>query len=96
MPKIPVTIGERHFEKKGDALKFFKEILNEYEPGELVSNQHNKFLSDALKKHPDAKIKIGTGISHFSVGSADYGTQCFWVHRTDSSKERFSYKSCVN
>jgi len=96
MPKIPVSIGRRHFESKGDALEFFKNVLNGYSPGELVSKDHNQFLSDAIEKHPDAAEKIGSGISHFSVGSADYGTQCFWVHRNDGSRDRFSYKSCVN
>jgi hypothetical protein len=49
----------------------------------------------ALAHHPEAAAKTGCGISHFSVRSADFGTKCFWVNRTDGTTEKFSYLSCI-
>ena len=37
----------------------------------------------------------GSGIASFSVRSADYGSKCFWVNRTDDSTEKFSIKGCI-
>jgi hypothetical protein len=52
-------------------------------------------LKAALALHPEAQAKIGCGISHFSVRSADFGTKCFWVNRTDGTTEKFSFRSCI-
>jgi len=90
-----IEIAGQKFEKKGDALAYMKAMLNRYRPGATVSGQDAAFLAEALKRHPEAPTKIGAGIRGFEVRSADYGTQCFWVLRTDKTEERFSYKSCV-
>lgn len=44
MPKIPVTIGDMKFEAKGDALLFFRYMLNQYAPGDRVSPVDEHFL----------------------------------------------------
>jgi Protein of unknown function (DUF3223) len=72
-----------------------KAMLNQYRPGDTVDAGDAEFLAAALARHPEANSKIGTGPRHFEVRSADYGTQCFWIIRTDGSEERFSYKSCI-
>jgi len=90
-----VQIGNLSFSKKGDALGFLRAMLNRYKPGERVNGDDASILAHALRRHPDAAVKIGPGIAHFDVRSADYGTQCFWVTRIDGTTERFSYKSCV-
>ncbi|WP_417449557.1 DCL family protein [Kordiimonas sp.] len=90
-----MSIGSMHFEKKADALNFLKEMLNRYRPGEIVSEVDAGFLMDALDRHPDSTEKIGVGVGHFEVQSADYGTQCFCVVRVDKTREKFSYKSCI-
>lgn len=91
----PVEIAGHHFERKTDALAFMKVMLNRYRPGDAVGAADGEFLEEALKRHPEASMKIGPGVRSFEVRSADYGTQCFWILRTDGSEERFSYKSCV-
>lgn len=91
----PVDIAGHQFERKTDALAFMKVMLNRYRPGDTVSAVDGMFLSEALKRHPDAITKIGAGARAFEVRSADYGTQCFWILRIDGSEERFSYKNCV-
>ncbi|MBW9113671.1 DCL family protein [Rhizobium cauense] len=91
----PVYIAGHQFPRKTDALAFLKVMLNRYKPGQAVSDVDGAFLFEALKRHPEAATKIGSGLKGFEVRSADYGTQCFWILRADGSEERFSYRSCI-
>ena len=93
--KQPLEIGDIQFAGKGEASGYLKAMLNKYRPTDQVSAEDAAFLALALQRHPEATQKIGSGIRGFEVRSADFGTQCFWVLRTDGSEERFSYKSCV-
>jgi hypothetical protein len=95
MVKKPITIGPHHFSKKDDAEEFLKAILHRYDVGDKVSAEDAEVLRAALALHPDVTAKVGPGITHFSVRSADFGTKCFWVNRVDGSSEKFSYKSCI-
>lgn len=92
---MPLRIGEMQFATKGDALLHIRETLRRYLPGERVSIEDEHFLRSLLERHPNAAEKMGVGVNHFMVRSADYGTQCFWVVRTDGSTQRFSYKECL-
>ena len=95
MVKMPLTIGPHHFSKKGDARAFLKAMLHRYDVGDKVDAEDAEVLRAALALHPDATAKVGAGITHFSVKSADFGTKCFWVNRLDGSSEKFSYKACI-
>ena len=90
-----VQFGDLAFTKKGDALAFLRTMLNKYSPGDRVTDEDALILAKALQRHPQAIEKIGSGIAHFHVRSAEYRTKCFWVTRTDETTEKFSYKSCV-
>lgn len=96
MPAKPVTIGGINFAKKGDALAYMKAMLHRYDIGDRVNASDAEFLLAALNLHPEASAKIGSGVTHFNVRSADFGTKCFWVNRTDGSTEKFSYKNCAS
>ncbi|WP_377829379.1 DCL family protein [Bradyrhizobium lupini] len=95
MVKKPLTIGTHHFNKKGDAEEFLKAMLHKYDFGDKVSTADAEVLHAALALHPNGAAKVGAGITHFSVRSADFGTKCFWVNRVDGSSEKFSYKACI-
>lgn len=95
MIKKPLTIGSHHFSKKRDAEEFLKAMLQRYDVGDRVSAEDRELLRAALELHPDAAAKVGAGITHFSVRSADFGIKCFWVNRVDGSSEKFSYRSCI-
>lgn len=95
MPAKKISFGSLHFAKKGEAAEYLKAILHRYDVGDRVSLEDAQVLMDALALHPDAAAKKGCGISHFSVRSADFGTKCFWVNRTDGTTEKFSYLSCI-
>jgi hypothetical protein len=92
---IPLQLDGRDFAKKGDALLHVRARLQSYSPGQRVADEDEALLRALLARHPDSVAKTGSGVDHFMVRSADYGTKCFWVVRTDGSTERFSYKECL-
>jgi hypothetical protein len=91
----PLELGGMSFAKKGDALKYLQVMLQRYAPGDRVTDEDAVILRDALLRHPDSAAKIGEGVDHFVVRSAEYRTQCFWAVRIDGTTDRFSYRSCV-
>lgn len=95
MPAKPITLGSLHFERRGDAIAFLKAILARYDLGDRVNADDAVFLRAALENHPDSAKKIGCGITDFSVRSADYGTRCFWVNRSDGTTEKFSITASI-
>ncbi len=95
MPAKPVTIGSMYFAKKGAAVAYLRDMLNRYDVGDRVNADDERFLRTALALHPEAEAKIGCGIAYISVRSADFGSRCFWINRTDGTTEKFSYKKCV-
>lgn len=95
MPAKPINLGPMHFSKKGDAVAYLKDMLHRYEVGDRVSSSDAVILLAALERHPDAKAKKGCGITHFSVRTADFGTKCFWLNRTDGTTEKFSHTTCI-
>lgn len=90
-----VSYGDLHFRTQTEARAFLNAMLNRYDIGDRVNAADTVVLTAALALHPEAKEKIGSGIKHFSVRSADFGTKCFWVNRTDGTTEKFSHKACV-
>lgn len=91
---IPVQVGELCFGTKSEARIFFREMLNKYDVGDKVSAADEKILRDAVLQHPLSGEIVGCGILGFSVRTADYQTQCFWVNRTDNSTDKFSIYKC--
>lgn len=94
MPAKPITIGPLHFAKKSDAAAHLQAMLHRYDVGDKVGATDEQVLRAALARHPEAEAKVGCGIAHFSVRSADFGTKCFWLNRTDGTTEKFSYTAC--
>jgi hypothetical protein len=92
--RVDLATG-RSFNTMGEATEFFKAILNSYVPGDSVSDEDGYELTGLLERHREYDKKISCGIDHFEVMSAEYGTQCFLIVRTDGSKTDFSYRHCI-
>ena len=92
----PVTLDTIEFKNQSMALEFFKAMLNRYVPNERVNHDDATHLAGLFRRHHDYTFKVGTGIDHFGVMPGDYGSQCFFIIRTDGSREGFSYIRCVN
>jgi hypothetical protein len=95
MPPKPITIGSLYFASRGEAMAFLRDMLYRYDLGDKVSAADEVVLHAALALHPKAEEKIGCGVTHFSVRSADFGSRCFWANRPDGTAEKFSYAACV-
>ena len=95
MPAKPLSLSHMRFAKRGDAVAYLNDMLHRYDVGDRVSTDDTLILRAALKRHPDAEAKTGCGIAHFSVRTADFGTKCFWVNRTDGTTEKFSHTACI-
>lgn len=95
MPAKKISFGPIHFDRKRDAEEFLKAMLDRYDVGDRVGAKDSQVLLDAIALHPDFAAKVGCGISYFSVRSADFGTKCFWVNRSDGTTEKFSYRTCI-
>jgi len=93
--KKSVSYGDLHFRTQTEARAYLNAMLKRYDVGDRVSASDAAVLAAALVLHPESKEKIGSGIKDFSVRSADFGTKCFWVNRTDGTTEKFSHKACV-
>jgi len=96
MPAKPIRLGPMHFDKRGDAVSYLKDMLHRYDVGDRVSASDAVILQAALEHHPKAAEKIGCGITHFSVRTADFGTKCFWVNRPDGTTEKFSITGSIH
>ena len=70
-------------------------MLNRYRPKQRVSEEDAADLAALLKRHSEYQEKLGTGIDHFEVMSAVFGTQCFRIVRTDGTGVDFSYQRCI-
>jgi Protein of unknown function (DUF3223) len=90
-----VQLSTRLFATKRDATAHFKAMLARYRVGDRVEDDDGKDLAALLMRHPEYDNKIGPGISHFEVMSADYGTRCFRVVRVDGTGISFSYPYCI-
>lgn len=95
MVSKPVVLPSRTFATQALAYDHFSAMLNRYGPGGRVDDGDAAELSELLQRHPEAMEKVGVGIDHFEVQSADYNTQCFRVVRKDGTWARFSFQKCV-
>jgi hypothetical protein len=95
MSKISVSIDMRAFGSQGEAIAFFKAMLNRYKPGERVSDEDALDLAALLVRHDEYADKVGIGVNYFEVMMTEHGTQCFRVVRTDGTGTDFSYGHCV-
>ena len=93
-----INLSTRQFAKSGDATTFFREMLNRYRVGARVSDADGLDLAALIDRHDEKAEKIGCGIAYFAVDAAPepYGSQCFWIIRTDGSQIDISYTHCLD
>lgn len=96
MPAKPIKLGSMHFDKRVDAVSYLKAMLHRYDVGDRVSVDDAVILLATLDHHPKSVEKIGCGITHFSVRTADFGTKCFWLNRLDGTTDKFSITGSIH
>ena len=93
----PVTIGERKFPSKTAAIRFLSAMLNKYELLARVSDDHATILRHLFAGHPESENKLrGYEITHFEVHPFVKGSRCFFLCRSDGTKQDFSFSKCID
>lgn len=84
-------IGPHTFATKGAAIEFIQKILYSHDLRVPITGDDHEFLMELLKKHPRVTEKTGSGVTHFTVEPAQGGTRCFYITRTDDTRDDFSF-----
>lgn len=93
--KKRMELGGKYFPSKGDLQVYIQSILAT--GNKMLVGEEAAVVEDLLLLHPNADEKIGSGVQHIEVGLSPQKTHnCFYVVRTDGSKEHFSYKHCLS
>jgi Protein of unknown function (DUF3223) len=90
-----VELSTRSFASQSEATLFFREMLGRYKLGDRVTDEDARDLAPLLERHLEREEKLGSGIDHFEVGWSEKRTRCFWIIRTDGTRDHFSYRRCI-
>lgn len=93
----PVTIGFRTFASGNECYDYFRSLLSQLSHEQDLNEYEFTMVMDLLRKgHADPEGKIGSGVRAVQVKPhEELDSVCFFVHRTDGSKEDFSYRKCI-
>ncbi|KAK9816400.1 hypothetical protein WJX74_008289 [Apatococcus lobatus] len=93
----PVHIGFKQFDSAEAALKYFYDLVKCLRREQDINEYEHKMVYDLLEKgHPSAAQKIGCGVAAFQIMKHhDIDSECFFVIRTDGSREDFSIRKSV-
>ncbi len=72
-----------------------REILNKYNVGENVYADDFFFLFTVFEGHPEWELKMGNGIDEISIGTAQFNTRCFVLHRCDGTMTDISFLKSI-
>jgi hypothetical protein len=104
--KKMIKIGKREFKFKKDALNYYKEILNSYNFGEILSDKHYKDIIELLNydisytnDHPEFKEKESENeknddyvIADIRIGKVQFNTKCFELLYRNGETDYISYR----
>jgi hypothetical protein len=97
MASHKVILPSKTFSSKKEAKTFFKEMLNKYNDGDVITGFDDQLLYELVQRHPSLTMKCGVGIKCFYKDkSPEYKTSCFHLERTDGVKTDFSYPRCID
>ncbi len=89
------SVGPWEFPTKQAAMAYTRALLHEPPLSTPIINQGDEFLRSLINQHPEADVKIGAGINHFTVETeGPWGTRHFVLHRRDRTSTDFSFRSC--
>ncbi|MBN1989923.1 MAG: DUF3223 domain-containing protein [Bacteroidales bacterium] len=102
-----LKIGEREFKFKKDALNYYKEILNSYDFGEMLKDDHYNDIIDLLNydisfsdNHPEVEERENEEeagnddyvIENIRIGKVQFNTKCFELVYRNGETDFISYR----
>ncbi len=78
--------------KKKDKVAFCRSLLakGKVDPEDLP------LLLSILSNHSEWEEKIGYGLSHITVGKAQFASKCFYINRSDGTKTDISFHHAIS
>jgi hypothetical protein len=94
---ISVTLGRLTFPSKQAAKAALREIRDRHQDGvPILEDDAVDILLGVVAAHPQAKEKVGAGITGFFVAKApEFSTKCFYLRRIDGSATDFSWNEAI-
>ena len=93
----PLDLGHRSFNSQKDAQDYFREMIYQYQVGDVITEGENFFhdIRSLIDRHPERGQKVGVGIAAFIIRLDENRNQMLWLRRADGSETDFSYLTCV-
>jgi hypothetical protein len=99
--RIPIILANgKSFSFQNEALDFFKDLLNSFNVGDVISREHASFsdIYSLYMRCPELELKSGCieNVISFSVAnSGQFNSKCFHSHHKDGSIADWSYSTAV-
>jgi len=92
---IPVTVSGVRFPTKAALTAHLRELIGRYPVGVDVEGDDLAFCLALFKFHPDAHLKLASGVKRVEVRLDEYGKKHFQLHRRDGTDDDISWPWCV-
>ena len=90
------TLGSASFTSKERVRAYCKDLLLRTAAGARLSGEDLARISDLVRMHHDAALKIGCGIAAIEVRpTPPYNSKAFHIVRQDGTYTDFSYNQCL-
>lgn len=91
----PVIVNHVLFPTKGELTKHLREMIAGYAVGTDVEGADRDFCMALFAFHPDADLKLVSGVKRVEVRLDTYGNKHFQIHRNDGTDDDISWTWCV-
>lgn len=92
---ISTQISSLHFANKDQLTEHVRAIIGKYPVFSDVDDSDLPFLLALFEFHPDAKMKLESGIRRIEVRKDRFGNKFFQLFRNDGSDDDISWTWCV-
>lgn len=92
---IPVTINGLVFSTKTALTAHMRDLISRYSVGCDVDSADQAFCLALFKFHPDANLKLASGIARIEIRLDEYGKKHFHLHRMDGTDDDISWPWCI-
>ena len=93
--RISITVNGMLFPTKGALTAHVRELIARYPVGLNVEGDDLNFCLALFKLHPDADVKLASGIKRVEVRLDQYNNKHFQLHRNDGTEDDISWTWCV-
>lgn len=76
--------------------ELIRHILHKkYELSADIVGDDFDFLMDIFRRHPEAVMKLQSGVKRIWIERSKFNTLCFWIERNNGTKTDISFMACL-